>query len=161
MADALDEVDQAILRILIHDGRTPAAQIAEEIGLSRPSVSERIEKLEKSGVIRGITAVVDPAAVGRTVTAFISARHGGRMPTKVERAFRALVARDEILEVHTVAGDDCYLMKVRTDSIQSLNAIINTIAAAPISMTTRTTIVMDTYCEKVSGVDLTSAKVTS
>ena len=158
MSDVLDEVDRAILRILVHDGRTPAAQIAEEIGLSRPSVSERIEKLERGGIIRGITAVVDPAALGRSITAFISARHSGPMPPKVERAFRSLVSRDEILEVHAVAGDDCYLMKVRTDSIRSLNAIVNTLAAAPISMTTRTTIVMDTYCEKVSGVNLRGGK---
>ncbi|HUO83594.1 MAG TPA: Lrp/AsnC family transcriptional regulator, partial [Thermoanaerobaculia bacterium] len=69
MAESLDALDRQILAILLHDGRTPAAQIADEVGLSRPAVADRIDKLEKNGVIEGTTVVVDPASLGLTVTA--------------------------------------------------------------------------------------------
>ena len=60
MAVELDELDLRIVALLLKDGRTPAAQIAEQIGLSRPAVADRLDKLERQGVIRGTTAVIDP-----------------------------------------------------------------------------------------------------
>lgn len=153
MAVELDELDLRILDALLGDGRAPAAQIAEQIGLSRPAVADRIEKLERLGVIRGTTAVVDPNALGQGVTAFIAARGGASGP-KGTKAFRDLIASKEVLEVHTVAGDDCFLIKVRTDSIPSLNALVTKLTSPPLSLSTRTTIVMHTHCEKVGGVIL-------
>ncbi|HSP15973.1 MAG TPA: Lrp/AsnC family transcriptional regulator [Thermoanaerobaculia bacterium] len=153
MAVELDELDLRIVDALLRDGRAPAAQIAEQVGLSRPAVADRIEKLERRGVIRGTTAVVDPNALGQNVTAFVAARGSTKGP-KADKAFRALIAGREVLEVHTVAGDDCYLIKVRTDSIPSLNALVNRLTSAPLSLTTRTTIVMQTHLEKVGGVIL-------
>lgn len=150
----LDNLDQEILSLLRNDGRAPAAQIAEKIGLSRPAVAERIEKLERLGVIRGTTVVLDPAKIGNPVTAFVAARRSGVLDARAARALRTLMKREEILELHTVAGDDCYLMKVRTDSMGSLNTIVSELVAAPLSMSTRTTIVMETHCEKVGGVTL-------
>lgn len=158
MADVVDVYDSKIIQILLHDGRTPASQIAEQIGLSRPSVAERMEKLERSGLVRGTTVVVDPAAFGNSVTAFISARRQGKLDSKARKAFDALLRLDEILEAHSVAGDDCYLMKVRTNSIQALNEIVSNIGHEPLSMVTRTTIVMETYSEKVGGIDLCEAR---
>jgi Lrp/AsnC family transcriptional regulator, leucine-responsive regulatory protein len=149
----LDALDLRILNRLLADGRTPAAQIAEEIGLSRPSVTDRIEKLERQGVIRGTTVVLSPDSLGQHVTAFVAAR-GAKLTTKGWAAFRELMQSDEILEVHTVAGDDCFLMKVRTDSLQSLNALVSKIGEAPIALTTRTTIVMETHVEKIGGITL-------
>lgn len=153
MAVDMDELDLRILDLLLTDGRTPAAQIAEQIGLSRPAVADRIEKLERQGVIRGTTAVVDPAALGRNVTAFIAARAGSLGAAGLRR-FRELIQRDEVREVHTVAGDDCYLMKVRADSIGALNTLVQELSKPPLSLTTRTTIVMETHCEKIGGIDL-------
>ncbi|MGZ8867584.1 MAG: Lrp/AsnC family transcriptional regulator [Thermoanaerobaculia bacterium] len=157
MTDPLDPLDRKIVDILLRDGRTPAAQIAEEVGLSRPAVADRIEKLERSGVIRGTTVVLEPEAIGRNVTAFIAAR-GASLSAKGQAAFRALMDSDEIREVHTVAGDDCYLIKVRTGSIGSLNELVSKISEAPISLSTRTTIVMETHCEKVGGIALGGEK---
>jgi len=154
MADYLDEFDRGILSLLLRDGRLPASHIAEQIGLSRPAVAERIEKLERIGVIQGTTAVIDPSAFGGCVTAFISARKNGRLDAKAERAFLALADRDDVLEIHSVAGDDCYLIKVRTDSIGSLNAVVEELNGAPLLLNTRTTIVMATHCEKVGGITL-------
>lgn len=153
MAVELDELDLRIVALLLKDGRTPAAQIAEQIGLSRPAVADRLDKLERQGVIRGTTAVIDPIALGRTITAFIAAR-GSSLSAPARRKFRELMRREEMLEVHTVAGDDCYLIKVRAGSIGELNTLVQQLTAAPISFTTRTTIVMETHCEKVGGIDL-------
>src|SRR5205085_4756042 len=76
MAVDLDQLDLRIVDALLRDARTPAAQIAEQIGLSRPAVADRIEKLERQGVIRGTTAVVEPRTIGKNVTAFVAARGG-------------------------------------------------------------------------------------
>ena len=153
MAVELDELDLRILALLLKDGRTPTAQIAEQIGLSRPAVADRLDKLERQGVMRGTTAVVDPVAIGRSITAFVAAR-GPTLSAASWKKFRELMARDEVLEVHTVAGDDCYLMKVRAESIGALNTLVQHLSAAPLSLSTRTTIVMKTHCEKVGGIDL-------
>jgi len=150
----LDDVDLRILTLLLHDGRSPASQLAARVGLSRPAVADRIEKLQRAGVIRGTTVVLDPAALGRQVTAFVAARVTGTPGPKAKRAFEALMKSEEVLEAHTVAGDDCYLIKVRTDSIASLNALVSKLTAAPLSLATRTTIVMETHCEKVGGITL-------
>ena len=151
MAVELDDLDLRIVDALVRDGRTPAAQIAEEIGLSRPAVADRIEKLERQGVIRGTTAVVEPQSIGRNVTAFVAAR-GPKLSAAGLKRFNELMLLDEILEVHTVAGEDCYLIKVRTDSIPSLNTLVSRLVDPPLGLATRTTIVMETHVEKVGGV---------
>ena len=153
MAGELDELDLRIVALLRKDGRTPTAQIAEQIGLSRPAVADRLDKLERQGVMRGTTAVIDPVAIGRSITAFVSAR-GATLTPAAWKKFREVMDRDEVLEVHTVAGDDCYLMKVRATSIGALNTLVQQLSAAPLSLSTRTTIVMQTHCEKVGGIDL-------
>jgi Lrp/AsnC family leucine-responsive transcriptional regulator len=154
VAVELDELDLRIVDSLLRDGRAPTAQIAEQIGLSRPAVADRIEKLERQGVIRGTTVVIEPRTIGREVTAFVAAR-GGPLAPKAWALFRNLMQKDdEILEVHTVAGDDCYFIKVRTDSIASLNTLVSRLTAPPLSLMTRTTIVMQTHCEKVGGIVL-------
>ena len=154
MAVDLDDVDLRILTLLLRDGRTPASQLAEQVGLSRPAVADRIEKLERQGVIRGTTVVVDHQALGKRITAFVAARGNGANDPKAKRAFEALMKSDEVVEAHTVAGDDCYFIKVRTDTIASLNALVSKLGAAPLSLSTRTTIVMQTHCEKVGGITL-------
>jgi Lrp/AsnC family leucine-responsive transcriptional regulator len=154
VADDLDKLDLEILTLLVADGRAPAAQIAERIGLSRPAVADRIEKLERSGVIRGTTTVVDPAAFGKNITAFVSCRLAGQLTPKAWKGFQRILRTDEVLEAHTVAGDDCYLIKVRTGSIASLNDLVARLTAPPLGLSTRTTIVMRTHCEKIGGVVL-------
>ena len=155
MAVELDELDLRIVQLLLKDARTPAAQIAEQIGLSRPAVADRLDKLERHGVVRGTTAVIDPTALGLAITAFIAAR-GAHLTGASWKKFRDLMQREEVLEVHTVAGDDCYLMKVRTDSIGGLNTLLDQLKE--LALSTRTTIVMETHCEKVGGIDLGRTK---
>ena len=157
MAVDLDDLDLRIVGLLLRDGRSPASQIADQVGLSRPAVADRIEKLERLGVIRGTTVVVDPESIGRKVTAFIAARGPANLTPKAMKMFRDIVAGDEVLEAHTVAGDDCYLIKVRTDSISSLNILVGKLKEPPLALNTRTTIVMQTHCEKVGGIILGEA----
>lgn len=152
MAVDLDDLDLRIVGILLRDGRAPASQIADQVGLSRPAVADRIEKLERNGVILGHTVAIDPKALGNGVTAFISARGSAHLHGKATKAFRELMRAEEVLEAHTVAGDDCYLFKVRTRSIASLNDLVGKLTAPPLSLTTRTTIVMQTHHEKVGGI---------
>jgi Lrp/AsnC family transcriptional regulator, leucine-responsive regulatory protein len=154
MAADLDALDLKILTHLLRDGRAPAQQVADAVGLSRPAVADRIARLEREGVIRGITVVVEPSALGRAVTAFIAARTQSQLDAKQKKAFDALLKKDEVVEAHTVAGDDCFLIKVRTDSITSLNELVSKLTAPPLSLATRTTIVMQTHCEKVGGITL-------
>jgi len=157
MAVDLDDLDLRIVGLLLRDGRSPASQIADQVGLSRPAVADRIEKLERLGVIRGTTVVVDPESIGRKVTAFVAARGSVHLTPKALKMFRDIMALDEVLETHTVAGDDCYLIKVRTDSIASLNTLVGRLKEPPLSLSTRTTIVMQTHCEKVGGIVLGEA----
>lgn len=154
MTDELDDLDRQILALLTADGRLPAAQIAERVGLSRPAVADRIEKLERSGVILGTTVVVDPRALGGAVTAFVATRGTAGMSPRAFRGLMKLSERPEVLEFHSVAGDDCYLFKVRTGSIGALNAFVSLLASPPFSLSTRTTIAMQTHFEKVGGVTL-------
>jgi Lrp/AsnC family transcriptional regulator, leucine-responsive regulatory protein len=150
----LDALDLKILTHLLRDGRAPAQQVADAVGLSRPAVADRIARLERDGVIRGHTVVVEPKAVGREVTAFVAARGQSQLDGKRKKAFDALLQSDEVVEAHTVAGDDCFFIKVRTDSIPSLNELVSKLTAPPLSLVTRTTIVMQTHCEKIGGITL-------
>src|SRR5213076_2529102 len=137
MAVELDDLDRRILGLLLSDARVATSQIADQINLSRPAVAERIDHL----------------SLGREVTAFVAAR-GPRLDAKQWKRFRELMKSDEVLEVHTVAGDDCFLIKVRTDSITSLNTLVQKLTVPPLGLITRTTIVMETHCEKVGGITL-------
>ncbi|HEV2720381.1 MAG TPA: Lrp/AsnC family transcriptional regulator [Thermoanaerobaculia bacterium] len=151
MAVELDDHDRLIVDILLRDGRLPSTELAEMVGLSRSAVAERVARLERSGVIRGTTIIVDPTAVGRTITAFVACR-GSVSTAKAKKTFDTLMKSDEVVEAHTIAGDDCYLIKVRTSSISELNKLVTKLTA--LSLRTRTTIVMKTHFEKLGGVTL-------
>jgi len=152
MDSRIDDIDAKILRILEEDGRAPTVRIAEKVGLSRPAVADRISRLEASGVILGVAAIVDPDKRGLAVTAFVSGRASDEPQGKRRKALEKFVRRPEVEEAHKVAGEDCYLFKVRTSSIEALNELVSTLASAPLQLSTRTTIVMDTFCEKAGRI---------
>ncbi|MCH8957400.1 Lrp/AsnC family transcriptional regulator [candidate division KSB1 bacterium] len=155
---SMKELDQKILEILTNDARTPHAQIGEEVGLSRPAVTERVKKLEQSGIIEGYSAILNPEAVGKSITAFISAKHQGVLNDEVQVTLNELAKYGEILEIHSIAGEDCFLIKVRTTDMKSLNRIVNHMKQPPLTMVTKTTIVLETYFEKVGGTVLRESK---
>ena len=105
-----------------------------------------------AGALGSAVSVVEPGARGGGVTAFISARSLGHLGEQEQRSLDDLAERSEVEELHNVAGDDCYLLKVRTPDIAGLNRIVRWLNGPPLGFTTNTTIVLGTYFEKVGGV---------
>lgn len=125
MANALDETDRKILGLLQRDARMTNAAIAAEVGLTAPSVFERIRKLEQRGVIRGYTVDVDPAALGRTLTAFI--RLTVAYDERYASGIQAVSGDPDVLECYSVAGEDCFIIKTKVGDPGELEALINRI----------------------------------
>lgn len=108
----LDRIDQRILHELMRDATLPVSQLAERVGLSQTPCWKRVQKLEAAGVITGRVAIVDPAAIGLGLTVFVEIEAADHTPEW--RATFAAVAADyaEIVEVHRMAGEVDYLLKV-------------------------------------------------
>jgi Lrp/AsnC family transcriptional regulator, leucine-responsive regulatory protein len=141
-----DETDVRILDVLQDNARTTQSEIARTVGLAPSAVLERIRKLEARGAIRDYVARVDPRIASRSLLAFIAVRtteHGPEMPSAL-----ALARIPEVLEVHHVAGEDCYLLKVRARDAEHLGQLLRMqISAVPGVTSTRTTIVLETVKE--------------
>ena len=138
----LDTVDRQILAALQENARVPHAEIARRIGMATSAVADRVRKLEERGVIRGYTVDLDPRALGWGLLAFVFVRTGDRgEPLTAER----LAGVPGVLEVHDVAGEDCYLVKMRAADPEDLyernRALFGDVPAVH---STRTTIVMKT-----------------
>ena len=142
----LDEVDGRILSFLQENARETQAEIARAVGLAPSAVLERIRKLETRGVIKGYTALLDPRAMGQGMLAFVSVR--SEEGASDDCVAQQLAQFAEVLEVHHVAGEDCYLVKVRTKDPEQLGALLRSrIGRIPGVKSTRTTIVLETVKE--------------
>jgi Lrp/AsnC family transcriptional regulator, leucine-responsive regulatory protein len=148
MTATLDHTSRRILQLLALDGRASYQAIADEVGLSRPAVMERVKRLEEAGFIRGYHALLDRAKVGFPVTAFVAIRLPVSENTGDEPLVRALASHPSVLECHHVAGDDCYVIKVAAPSIESLEGVLREIKKPGHPASTRTTIVLSTVFEK-------------
>ena len=145
-ARSFDELDAAILERLQDNARETQAEIARTVGLAPSAVLERIRKLEARGIIRGYAAQLDPGALDQPMLSFVAVR-SAEGPSDDSVATQ-LAALPEVLEVHHVAGDDCYLIKVRTRDAEQLGALLRTrIGRIPGVRSTRTTIVLETVKE--------------
>jgi Lrp/AsnC family leucine-responsive transcriptional regulator len=143
---SIDEIDANILNILQQNARETQADIARTVGLAPSAVLERVRKLEARGVIRGYAALVDPKTLDQGLLAFVAVR-SEEAPGDVEVA-RALARYPEVLEVHHVAGDDCYLVKVRARDAEHMGLLLRTkLGRIPGVRSTRTTIVLETVKE--------------
>lgn len=143
----LDQVDMQILRIMQENARINNADIARELGMAPSGILERVKKLEQKNVILKYNARINPTAVGQKLLAFIfiKANDGLGSPDTAQ----ALAAIPEVQEVHDIAGDDGYLVKVRTqDSSALVDLIRNSFSQIPTIISTRTTIVLDTMKEE-------------
>jgi len=143
----LDKTDLHILRLMQDNARISNADLARELGMAPSGVLERVKKLEQKGVILQYTARIDPAALRQKMLAFIfmkAADGPGCNDTAKE-----LARIPEVQEVHHVAGDDCYLVKVRTyDSSTLMSLMRNSFSTIPNLLSTRTTIVLETVKEQ-------------
>jgi Lrp/AsnC family leucine-responsive transcriptional regulator len=143
----IDELDGRIVALLQRDARIANAEIARQVGMAPSATLERIRKLEERGVVRGYAASVDPIAVGLGLLAFVFVR-AQDAPNSPEATEQALAAIPEVQEVHHIAGEDCYLLKVRAADTESLGRMLRQqISAIPTVRSTRTTIVLNTIKE--------------
>jgi Lrp/AsnC family leucine-responsive transcriptional regulator len=147
-ANGLDPTSRRILQLLAADGRASYQAIADEVGLSRPAVMERVKRLEEAGFIRGYHARLDRGTCGYPVTAFVAIRYPVSEHAGDEPQIAALAANPNVLECHHVAGDDCYVLKVAAPSIESLEGVLRQIKQPGHPVSTRTTIVLSTLFEK-------------
>jgi Lrp/AsnC family leucine-responsive transcriptional regulator len=143
----LDAIDLQILDALQEHCRTSLAKLADQVGLSAPSVMERIKKLEDSGIITGYHAMVDAKRLGKDITAFIgvSVNH----PDMLDELERAVTDLRDVLECHHVTGLHTLLLKAKTDNTSSLERLISTIRAITGVERTETMVVLSTHTERV------------
>ena len=146
MDRTIDDLDAKILSILQENARTTQADIAKAVGLAPSAVLERLRKLEAKGAVREYVANIDPHLANRALLAFVSVRtneYGPEQPSAL-----ALAQIPEVLEIHHVAGEDCFLLKVRARDAEHLGQMLRKqIAAVPGVTSTRTTIVLETVKE--------------
>ncbi len=142
----LDAIDLQILNILQNNGRIPHTKLAEQVGLSAPSVIERVKKLEDSGLILGYYAACDARKLGKDVTAFIgvSITH----PKTIGLFERTVDLLEDVLECHHVTGQHTVLLKVKTENTTSLERLISTIRSIEGVARTETMVVLSTHTER-------------
>ena len=144
-----DAIDTKILEALQANGRVPQVEIAREVGLAPSAVLERMRKLESKGIIRGYAAVLSPKAVGLGMLAFIAVRTA-EVAGGEDKVGRDLAKVPEVLEVHHVAGDDCFLVKIRARDAEHLGDLLKTsIGRISGVRSTRTTIVLGSLKESL------------
>jgi Lrp/AsnC family leucine-responsive transcriptional regulator len=146
----IDNIDRQILTLLQENARLSNAALAKAVGLTASTVHERVKKLEKRGVIKGYVAMVDAEAVGKPITAFIRLSVGVSSEGYVEsknQVMNVCLAEPDVLECHGVAGEDCYVLKVRTASPQALEKLIERIRCQAAISRSITNIVLTTFKE--------------
>lgn len=142
----LDDIDLHILDLLQANARETQVEIAKAVGLAPSAVQERLRKLEARGILRGYTAQIDPRSLDLGLLAFVAVRSDEAGAEN--RIAQQLGTLPEVLEVHHVAGDDCYMVKVRARDAEALGQMLRTrISTIAGVRSTRTTIVLETVKE--------------
>ncbi|GAA4631725.1 Lrp/AsnC family transcriptional regulator [Actinoallomurus vinaceus] len=143
MNDQVDETDLAILRLLQTDGRATHAAIGKAVGLTGPSVYARIKRMERDGIIRGYTALIDPAALDQGLVAIV--RVSLKASADEQEPFESIIGADpQVLECHDVDGEDSYILKVRTASPQTLRRLLADLRGVPGVTRTVSSIALET-----------------
>ena len=146
---SLDKIDRHILRLLRQDGRMAHSAIAKTVGLSGPAVHERVRKLEQSGVIAGYSAVLDPDLLDRPHVAFVMVTLSeGNEFASDDPIVARICDEPDVLEFHRIAGEDCYLIKIRTATNRDMEQLLRRIRSIRGVARTRTTIVLSTELER-------------
>ena len=142
----INEIDNKILNILQKNSRTTNAEIARQINMAPSAVLERIRRLENKKLIKKYTVQINPVEVGRGLLAFIQVKANG--PIVDLKVAKEISKISEVQEVHIVAGEDSYLVKVRVENPEALTQLLRTkFAKIKAIRTTNTTIVLETVKE--------------
>ena len=140
--NSLDPIDREILAILQTDGRLSGAEIGRKVNLSQPAVSARIQRLERSGVITGYQAVVDPARIGLNIHAAVRVR---TMHARIPEALELFAGLPEVTATYRLTGEDCFLLDVHTPDAGRLEQVVDAIGRlGPVS----TSLVLRNYPAK-------------
>jgi len=126
----LDVTDVRILDALVNDARISIADLARSVGLSSPSVSERIKRLEETGVIEGYTLTINPKAVGLPIAAWLRIRP---IPGQLKKVADILRGMREIVECDRITGEDCFVARAHVQSVDDLEKLIDQVI--PYAMT--------------------------
>ncbi|MCC6766400.1 MAG: Lrp/AsnC family transcriptional regulator [Deltaproteobacteria bacterium] len=142
----LDDIDRQILTLMQENCRLPLAKIGERVGLSAPSVLERVKKLEDGGIITAYRAVVDARRLGKDITAFIGVSTGH--PHAIDSFEREIESLADVLECHHVTGIHTMILKAKTRNTSSLEELISRIRAIEGVVRTETMVVLSTHTER-------------
>jgi Lrp/AsnC family leucine-responsive transcriptional regulator len=123
--ESFDATDQELLAILQREGRLGVTELGRRVNLSQPAVSARIKRLERSGVITGYRAVVDPARLGLPIHAVIRLR---TTHARIAACLEHFARVPEVTGVARLTGEDCFLLDVRAASAERLEAVVDGIA---------------------------------
>ena len=142
----LDELDLRLLDALQVNARSTFADLAALVGLKPPAVHDRVKRLERLGYVRGYSARLDSQRLGFELTAFVSAytTPDGRY----DDFTAAIAALPEVAEIHSVAGDESFVLKVFTRSTGHLDEFLTRLKALPGMARSKTTIVLSTVYER-------------
>lgn len=144
----LDNVDLQLLDLMQTNARISNADLAREVNMAPSAILERVKKLEQKKIIRQYNTAIDPAAVQQKLLAFIFIKSKEGLTCCSDTA-QLLAAIPEVQEVHHIAGEDCFLVKVRTaDSAGLMDLMRNSLQKIPNILSTKTTIVLETVKEQ-------------
>lgn len=141
----VDDFDRKLLSVLVEDATVSYAELGQRVGLSAPAVHERVKRLRRSGAIRSTSVLIDPKAVGKPLLAFVHVDTTGWGKTHALLAFQRF---PEVEEIHSVTGDTCMLLKVRSESTQALEALLAHLYATPGVSATRSYVALSTQLER-------------
>jgi Lrp/AsnC family leucine-responsive transcriptional regulator len=142
----LDRTDLRLLEALQRNARSTYAELGALVNLKPPAIHDRVKRLESKGFVRRYSAQLDAQRVGYELTAFVSAFCAPDLD--YDRFTTAVEAFPEIIEIHSVAGDETYLLKVVTRSTAHLDEFLNRLKRVDGVARTRTTIVLSTPFER-------------
>ena len=144
-----DELNRRLVAALQKEGRISHAELAEKLGVSRPTVIDRIKRLEAEGVLAGYRANVSPAAVLKPCMAFVMVRYqSGNDDALEDRFIQALEREPDVLAAYSTAGEDSLLLEIVAESPMGIHDRLKRIKSLGPQVTTRTTVILKTYFEK-------------
>ena len=120
--ELLDETNRRLLAELHADPRIGMSALARRVNMSAPAVTERVQRLERAGVITGYRLEVDPAALGLPITAFARIRPTAGQLSKIAELARSL---PQVTECHRITGEDCFLIKVHAAAVDQLETVLD------------------------------------
>ena len=118
----MDATDRLLLKELADNARLSLAELGRRINLSSPAVAERLQRLERSGVVSGYRAEVDPKGLGYPIAAFVRIRPTTRQLQKIPELAREV---PEVVECHRVTGEDCFVLKLHLRAMDDLEDILD------------------------------------